>query len=70
MGNVEDSTIVSDMLALRDYAFEPDGEIVASIFDNIAAPLVIVIDLSLLSQDSRTSPLLASTGLVEKRMRS
>ena len=52
VGDVEDSAIVPDMLTFWDYAFEPDGKIITSIFDDIPAFPVELIHVRLLRQGS------------------
>ena len=51
MGDIEYPTVVPDAVAFRDYAFEPDGEVETSIFDNVAVLPVILVDVGSSCQD-------------------
>ena len=50
VGDVEYSAIVADMLTFWDYAFEPDREIITSIFDDIPTFLMEVVNVCFLRQ--------------------
>ena len=50
VGDIEESNVVADSFALGDDAFEPDGEIEASVIDESAMFFMILVNRCLLSQ--------------------